>query len=170
VDHARGRAATAEPYARRALEIRERTLGPDHVDLTGDLTLLATILDRQRRYTESEPLYRRALALLESAGGVIPEILQKLGTIRASQGDPGAAEGFYQRALALQEAALGPDHPDAAITVQQIADLYRGQGRLAEAQALYERALQVFSAALGPEHPRSITARGSLKNLKGGGR
>ena len=44
------------------------------------------------------------------------------------------------------EKALGPDHPDVAQSLNNLADLYSAQGRHADAEPLYKRAL-----ALTPE-------------------
>ena len=61
-----------------------------------------------------------------------------------------------QRALAIREKALGPDHPDVALALNNLAELYRNQGRYAEAEPLYKRALAIEEKALGPDHPRCV--------------
>ncbi len=50
-------------------------------------------------------------------------------------------------------AALGPEHPDVAISLNNLARLYTGQGRYAEAEPLIQRALAIWEKALGPDHP-----------------
>ena len=61
--------AQAEPLYRRALEIRERALGPDHPDVVASLNNLAGLYALEQRYAEAEPLYRRALAINERIDG-----------------------------------------------------------------------------------------------------
>ena len=73
-----------------------------------------------------------------------------------------AAGPLLERALAIREKALGPEHPDTAMGLNNFAELLQGQGKLAEARPLYERALAIDEKALGPEHPD--TAMG-LNNL-----
>ena len=51
------------------------------------------------------------------------------------------ADPLYKRALATWKKALGPDHPDVAQSVNNLADLYLAQGRYADAEPLYKRAL-----------------------------
>ena len=58
-----GRYEEAEPLYKRALEIRERVLGPDHPDTATSLNNLAILYDNQGRYEEAEPLYKRALEI-----------------------------------------------------------------------------------------------------------
>jgi tetratricopeptide (TPR) repeat protein len=66
--------------------------------------------------------------------------------------------------------ALGPDHPDVAQSVNNLADLYSAQGRYADAEPLYKRALAIFEKALGPDHPSVASALNNLASLhKSGG-
>ena len=58
-----------------------------------------------------------------------------------------------ERALAIREKALGPEHPITANCLNNLVDLLRDQGDLAEARPLLERALAIREKALGPEHP-----------------
>jgi CHAT domain-containing protein/tetratricopeptide (TPR) repeat protein len=67
-----------------------------------------------------------------------------------------------ERVLAIREKALGPDHPDVARSLNNLAALYDLQGRYADAEPLYRRSLAIQDKALGPNHPD--VAR-SLNNL-----
>ena len=57
----------AEPLFRRALAIREKSLGPDHPDVANSLNGLAALLNDTDRRAEAEPLFRRALAIWEKS-------------------------------------------------------------------------------------------------------
>jgi len=72
------------------------------------------------------------------------------------------AEPLQQRALAILERALDPDHPDVATSLNNLAMLYHGQGRTAEAEPLCQRALAIRERALDSDHPHVAT---SLNNL-----
>jgi len=60
---------------------------------------------------------------------------------------------LLERALAIREKALGPDHPDTAHSLNDLASLLRTQGELPHARPLLERALTIREKALVPEHP-----------------
>ena len=64
-----------------------------------------------------------------------------------------------ERALAISEAVLGPDHPDTARCLGNLACTYRELGRPGDALPLAERALAVTEAALGPDHPSTALHR-----------
>ncbi|MBV8606478.1 MAG: tetratricopeptide repeat protein, partial [Singulisphaera sp.] len=72
---------------------------------------------------------------------------------------------LYRRALAICEQALGPDHPDTALSLNNLAALYDAQGRYVEAEPPYRRALAISETKLGSEHPRTITCRAHLAAL-----
>jgi CHAT domain-containing protein/tetratricopeptide (TPR) repeat protein len=67
-----------------------------------------------------------------------------------------------QQVLAIRERALGPDHPDVATALGNLALLYDDQGRYAEAVPLLERALAIREKALGPDHPDVAQALNNL--------
>src|SRR5439155_297783 len=68
-------------------------------------------------------------------------------------GDYGRAEPLYQRALAIREQALGPQHPDVALSLNTLAGLYRAKWDYGRAEPLHQRALAIREQALGPQHP-----------------
>ncbi|MBV9038363.1 MAG: tetratricopeptide repeat protein, partial [Acidobacteriaceae bacterium] len=67
------------------------------------------------------------------------------------------AEPLHQRALAIYEQALGPDHPSVTLSLNNLAALYYAQSQYAQAEPLYQRALTILEKALGPEHPNVAT-------------
>ena len=72
------------------------------------------------------------------------------------------ARPLHERALAMRENVLGPEHPDTATSLNNLAYLLKDQGDLAGARPPYERALAIKEKVLGPEH--ADTAIG-LNNL-----
>jgi hypothetical protein len=55
--------ANAEPLLKRVLDIRERTLPPDHPDVVNALRSLAVVYSLQNKWPDAEPLYDRLLAI-----------------------------------------------------------------------------------------------------------
>lgn len=90
--------------------------GPDHPTVSEPLNKLAVLYTEQGRYTEAQPLYKRALAIAEKGlGPDHPDVgrnLIALALLYFLQGRNGEAEPFYKRAIAIDEKTLGPDHPD----------------------------------------------------------
>ena len=59
----------AEHWVRRALEARERVLGPEQLGTLTSMNNLAVLLQRKGDYTGAEPLLRRALEVSERVFG-----------------------------------------------------------------------------------------------------
>jgi tetratricopeptide (TPR) repeat protein len=65
----------------------------------------------------------------------------------------GEARPLAERALAITEAAYGPDNTIVAIGLNNLAQIWKDLGQLEQAQPLAERALAITEAAYGPDHP-----------------
>jgi len=64
----------------------------------------------------------------------------------------------------VTEKAYGPDHPDVAQALNNLAVLYTRQGRNADAERLFKRSVATFEKTLGPNHPDLADI---LQNLAG---
>jgi len=67
--------------------------------------------------------------------------------------DYAGARAAFERALAIDERAFGPDHPEVATCVNNLGSVLHALGELAGARAAYERALAIDERAFGPDHP-----------------
>ena len=77
-------------------------------------------------------------------------------------GDLAGARSRLERALAIDEAAYGPDHPDVGTGLNNLALVLQDQGDLAGARSRLERALAIDEAAYGPDHPDVATGLSNL--------
>ena len=76
----------------------------------------------------------------------------------------GEAEPLYRRALAIDEKSFGPDHPNVAIRLNNLAQLLRATNRLAEAEPLMRRTVAIvveFTRRTGYRHPNLDDASAS---------
>jgi tetratricopeptide (TPR) repeat protein len=102
------------------------------------------------------PQAQACAGLINQWGFGFPEaalLLNQAGVYLYERGRYTDAEPIYQRALAIRERALGPEHPAVATSLNNLAELYHVQGQYAKAEPLYGRALVIWEKALGPEHP-----------------
>jgi len=170
IEHARGRFAAGEPHARRSVALRERALGPHHVEVAADVAALAALVDGAGRLDEAAALYQRALVVFSQKLG--PRSLEAgltlagLADVQQKQGSPAPAERLYLRSLAILERVLGGRHPDVALTLNNLAHLRRETGDLARAEPLYLRALRIFERSLGRRHPHTRHCRATYQGVR----
>src|SRR5262249_5022058 len=89
---------------------------------------------------------QQGLAFLEAA-----RLLNEAGLYLSERGQYPEVLPLYQRALAICEKALGPEHPDTATSLNNLAGLYQDQGNYDKALPLFQRALAISEMVLGPE-------------------
>ena len=78
--------------------------------------------------------------------------LNNLALLYRAQGKYTEAEPLFRRALAVWEKALGPEHPNVAMALENYAALLRKTNRAAEAAKLEARA-QAIRAKHAKENP-----------------
>jgi hypothetical protein len=83
----------------------------------------------------------------------------------AAAGDYASAEQLLNEAALLQEASLGPVHPDLANTLNNLGVVCDRADRVDEAEYCYRKAYAITQAALEPDHPFVATSRKNLEEF-----
>ena len=149
---------------RSALAVMEKAVGLDSPDIAPEMNNLAALYQRQGRYAEAEPLFKRALANAERRGPGHPDVgrqLNNLATLYEKQDRHADAEPLFRRALAIYQKAAGPEHPAVATLLSNLGEVLKVEGRYDEAEPLIKRSLAIHEKAQGHDH--QDTAR-SLNN------
>ncbi len=146
----------ARDLYQQALDLYQRTLGPDHPHVAGALTNLGNVADSQGEFDEALDLMRRALAIRQDTlGPDHPHVaisVTSLGHVARAQGKLDEARELYQRALGIRRNALGPDHPSVASSLDHLGGIAHAQGNLDEGLDLFREALAIRQRTLGPDH------------------
>lgn len=107
----------------------------------------------------------RALAAREAVFGphavAVGRSLNGLGILLMEQARYRDAEPYLRRSLAILQAGLGPEHPDTAAILNNLANGVMNWDP-AEAQRLRRRALSIQQHSLGPEHPEVANTESNL--------
>lgn len=159
-----GKYSEALPLAQAMVASLEKT--GNNRDLAAALNNLAQINADQGRDDQAEPLYTRAIALMEKGTGQgsveIAPLLNNLAALYQRQSRFTEAEPLFKRALAVREQALSREHPDVGQSLNNLATYYVKQQRHAEAEPLFRRALAIYQKAAGPEHPAVATVLNNI--------
>eukprot|EP00903_Cladosiphon_okamuranus_P006332 g6204.t1 len=86
------------------------------------------------------------------------------GSLVEEAGNYAEDKPLLQRSLAIDEKVYGPDHPQVATDLNNLAGLLQRQGHHDEAKPLYKRSLAIRMKVLGPDHP---AVSEGLNNLAG---
>jgi len=113
-------------------------------------------------YKDALPWYKKAAGLKATRD---PELLNEFGLAWLSAGEYEAARSFLQDALTIREKILEAGDPDLAVSLNNLALLYKTQGKYAEAEPLYRRAYAIMKARLGLAHPNTKTVLFSYADL-----
>jgi non-specific serine/threonine protein kinase/serine/threonine-protein kinase len=158
--------AQAAAQARSALELRERTLGPEHPDTLDALFVLAENESILGHYQEAEHLYRRAWEGRQRAlGGSHRDTLIAQNALAMGLFDldrRAQAELLERRTVEEGVQSLGADHEDVLRARTNLATLLEARGQVAEAESLLKDTLARKQRTLGTEHPSTLNTMHTL--------
>ena len=83
----------------------------------------------------------------------------------AASGDFSSANELLREAARIQEAELGPLHPDLANTLNNLAIAAEKSGQTGDAETFYRRAAAIASASLPADHPMVAESRKNLEDF-----
>ena len=165
-NYAQGKFTEAESLYKRALELREKALGAEHLDVATDLNNLGAMYIARGKFAEAEPLLKRSLAIREKAlkpnHPDLASSLNNLAELYRNQNRNAEAEPLYKRALAIIEKAFEPEHNERARTLNNLAILYYNQAKYAEAESLFQSSIAIKEKLVGPNH---VDVARSINNL-----
>jgi CHAT domain-containing protein len=156
----------AIPLLRKALEIREKALGPEHPDTAKSLYNLAKIYRLSGMFAQALPLSQRSLEIREKIFGQNnPEIassLSQLGFIYSQMGNAAKALPLAQRSLEINEKVLGPENLKTAGSLHILARIYQQMGSYETALPLAQHSVNIKEKVLGLEHRKTAIALRTL--------
>lgn len=179
----------AEPNERQALmglwqELIEACVAISDISPCHAITVLREMVDHGVVVDprEGEAALRRAFAIAEARFELDPTLLSDACLSlthffgqRAT--DPGVASGecrahwnealaWMERHVALYERLDGPWHTGFAVSLANLADLYRRCGRMPECVAAMRRALAIAERTYGPESSVTANMRRDLERFE----
>jgi len=144
-----GHFAEAEKLDREILEIRQRTLGPDHTDTLLSKFNIGDILYQEGNLPEAEKFIREVFdAQNRVLGPENPDTLAskaELARILIREGKYQEAEEMARQAYEIQVRTLGPQHLDTLNSLQFLATAMVYNHRYEEAKKLFADTLETVT-------------------------
>ncbi len=151
-----GKDVEAVDRLQKAVELREKVLGPEDPSLAFPLSVIAGTYQYKADYAKAEELYARALKLQDQAdpdAGDALVILNNLAIAYIHLDQFDQAERALLRAINIAERKFGPGEIATINPMVNLANLYDEKGDYVKAQALFEQAMANGERALGPNYP-----------------
>ena len=121
------------------------------------LTVIGDAYQSLGLYTSAEEHFKSALNNFTQLGDTLSaetaSLWQSIADIRHSLSDFSAADSSQQRALAIQEAIYGEEHPEIAQTLLKMASTNRALGNYEAAFPLYRKAVAINENTLPKDDP-----------------
>jgi len=159
---------------RKALVIREKCLGEDHLDVAGSYQNIGQSLCKLGDFQGALAAYRESLSILESLLGEnhadVAVAHSLLGNVLHEQGDFQGAMEEYSFALAIREEVFGKSHVSTAESHTQIGQLLTDVQDYDEAETRHRKALRIRDTIIGKESPEAAESHywiGYVLNQKG---
>jgi tetratricopeptide (TPR) repeat protein len=116
----------------------------------------------------AEPMVNKGLgtdSTQKELSKLTTQLMNALGAYFFACASQEEAEPLMRRALAIDEQSYGPEHPNVARDLNNLAQLLKATNRLGEAEPLMRRALAIDEQSYGSEHPNVATHLNNLAQL-----
>eukprot|EP01147_Barroeca_monosierra_P008204 gene8204-808_t len=164
-----GNTAKAHECFQRALEIRQKVLGPRNAETAETIGKLALVMSVNGHFEDAADKYTEALEMLEMEFGedhpVLCEYLDRLGELAQEMEQGSDALSFYMRSLAIKEKSLGENSAELCDTLYNIAHLSLETDNIRRAYSTMERLYAIALESFGSDAPLTKDTEEKLQML-----
>jgi tetratricopeptide (TPR) repeat protein len=159
----------AEQLFAQVVKVRERLLGPKHLDTLDTMNYLVVSYMNQRKWEEAEELGVRVIEARQVIlGPDHPDTLISMANLASTYANRERwqdAAILGAQVMMTRQQVLGSDHPDTLTSMANLATIYQLQKRWKEAEALAIEVVAARKQVLGPEHPDTINCMAILASV-----
>ena len=160
----------AEADLQKSLGIARQTTAPGSVEIADGLKALSDLYQAEGLLDKARDFASQALALdlhfigPEDTYANIP-YHQRGADSYFALGRWKEADALYQRVLNIKIQVYGPDHPEVALTLENLAQTAEALQDKAGARKDLQRALVILQKYFGPDHPLILDVKKRLMDL-----
>jgi tetratricopeptide (TPR) repeat protein len=153
-------------FYEKSLEIKEKTLPPNHLNLAPSYNNIGLVYFNMGDYSKAFSSYKKALEIQQrSLPPNHPSLAMSynnIGVVYRNMGDYSKALSSHEKALAVRQQSLPPNHPNLAISYNNIGNVYADMKDYSKALSYYKKDLEISQKSLPPNHP---DLRSSYNNI-----
>jgi serine/threonine protein kinase/tetratricopeptide (TPR) repeat protein len=157
-----GEAQRGADFVARALTLRQKLLGAEHLETRSARNDLAMCYHYLDRLDQALPLFEESLRLTRKVQGAEhPNTQTAMSNLAACYLDLGRLDQglpLCEETLRLHQKVQGTEHTGTLFVMNNLAGCYRDLGRLDQALPLYEETLRLRTKVQGTEHPDTLLA------------
>lgn len=157
-------------YHKKRLDIDEKRLGSNNIELANSYIHLGLAYNNKEEYAEALSNYEKALEIQKAA---LPPNHQDLaysyigiGDVCSDMGDYSKALSSYEQSLEIRKKTLPPNHRGLAQSIHNIGLVYHNMGDYSKALSHYQRAKEIWEKSLPPTHPHIKLVNGNIDRVK----
>ncbi|MBM0104508.1 serine/threonine protein kinase [Steroidobacter sp. S1-65] len=146
----------------RALAMQKELLGTEAVAIAPTLLAHGRLAQLRGELDNAEQFFKDSLAVYrlhqQERSSAAASVMNELAGLYTYRNEYERAATLYRAALDIDRQALGNDHPQVGMHVQNLGFVLQSQGKLSEAAPLFTESLQILSKVLGETHPMTLDA------------
>ncbi|WP_339136246.1 MAG: tetratricopeptide repeat protein [Candidatus Electrothrix sp. GW3-4] len=150
-----GQHKQADAYYSKAMDSLTKLVGQDHPEMGICWYQVGLLKESQGLYEEAEEPYKKALAIMDTAGDdiILADILDKLARLHMELEGEQDAIPLLERLLKIKKNSPAPDLAGIIIIYNNVGEAYRICGKYEQSEKYYQQALAVTQKLRGKEHP-----------------
>jgi tetratricopeptide (TPR) repeat protein len=113
---------------------------------------LGLVLRKMGQFQKSQQVYEVLLEQATDEGDKGP-IYHLIAWAKDGQGEYKEAITLYEKALEIRQQSLPSNHPDLAMSYNNIGNVCKNMGEYSKALSSHEKALEIKQQSLPPNHP-----------------
>ena len=159
----------AETVLRRAIGIRESTVGLDHPTARGAQALLGLVLVRRGAVDEGHAICTEVESMLKRSQGSEAHQATAISCLAEASLLRGDCIGAIERAqsvLRIRQASYGPDGPPTAEALTLLGRAQAAGGHARDAKSTLTRAYDIQKRRLGTKHPSTLKTLRALEDVR----
>jgi tetratricopeptide (TPR) repeat protein len=152
-----GQYKEAITYYEHSLAIKQKTLPPTHLNLSGSYNNIGLVYAKMGEYSKALSSHEKALEIrqktLPSTHPELASSYNNIGLVYDNMGEYSKALSSHEKALEIDRKSLPPTHPNLGDSYNNIGLVYYNMGEYSKALSYYEKALEIRQKTLPPTHP-----------------
>ena len=159
----------ASNYCGKAVEIREKVLGPDHVVTAVAYNTNLRIKQAQGDYVEALSYGRKAIAIAKRKDGNnlsnLAILYNDIASVYHAIGNYEKALRHYKKSRNISEKVFGTEHQNTAVIYSNMAETYHAIGDFEKAEEYYTKAVAIIKKIFGEYHQDLAIVYSNMANM-----